>query len=403
MNTNHTPHDPLDAAEAALRELPLEVVPSAATLNHIANLARNAEAQSLSMKTASSTVRRWRRVAALLVTTAALIAVVIGVMYSPQTSFAFEDVVTAVRKSDTVSYTTVITPKNGPVSQTKTYHKGSLTQTVYADGSYSVMDIAGQKLLMVQPALKTAHLTHLGSKPENLPTMGESIIGWLKTAETTGKAVGEKTINGVRTLGFECAFGATTMTLWGDPKSKLPVQIEATIGSPSEPIHMVMREFDFNAALDDEDILFSTEVPAGFQTQETKQPAIDYAALAKLKPEEHVVRILKFYAKLHDGAFPERIDGPELIAKITSSAGDKRIEGPEFVNEVTMLAGSIGATWTFRQTLDKFGYVDTAHLNDADSIVFWYLPKGAEEYRVVFADLTIGDVTEEKLPKLPLK
>jgi len=45
----------------------------------------------------------------------------------------------------------------------------------------------------------------------------------------------------------------------------------------------------------------------------------------------------------------------------------------------------------------------TAHLNDADSIVFWYLPKGAEKYRVVYADLTIGDVAEEKLPKVPMK
>ena len=115
------------------------------------------------------------------------------------------------------------------------------------------------------------------------------------------------------------------------------------------------------------------------------------------------MRILKFYAKLHDGAFPERIDGPELVAKITSSAGEKRIEDPEFMKEFTTLAGSMGATWTFRQTLDKFGYLGTARLNDADSIVFWYLPKDAEKYRVVFADLTIGDVTEEKLPKVPMK
>ena len=136
---------------------------------------------------------------------------------------------------------------------------------VYADGSYSVMDMAGQKMLMVQPAMKTATLTHLGSKPENLPTMGDSIIAWLKTAETTGKAVGEKTIDGVRTLGFEAAFGATTMTLWGDPKTKLPVQIEATIGSPSEPIQMVMREFVFDAPL--EDALFSTDSPGRISTQ----------------------------------------------------------------------------------------------------------------------------------------
>lgn len=401
MNTNHTPHDSLDAAEAAVRELPPQIVPSAATLNRIATLAMNAESQTSTTTRASSTVRVWRKITALLLTSAALVLAFYVMTHTPQSTFAFEDVVTAVRKADTVSYTTVITPKNGQASQYKNYHKGTLTRMAYADGSYAVLDMAGQKMLMVQPTLKTATLTHLGNKPKDLPTMGDSIIAWLKTAETTGKAVGEKTIGGVRTLGFEAAFGATTMTLWGDPKTKLPVQIEATIGAPSEPMQMTMREFVFNAPL--EDALFYTEVPAGYQTQETKQPAVDYAALMKLPPEEHVVRILKFYAKLHDGAFPERIDGPELVSKITSSAGAKRIEDPQFMKEFTTLAGSMGAAWTFRQSLNKFGYLGTAHLNDADRIVFWYLPKDAEKYRVVYADLTIGDVTEEKLPKVPRK
>jgi len=401
MNTNHTPLDPLDVAEAALRDLPSHVVPSTAMLNRIAILAMNAETESPSTTSASSKVRGWRKAAAFLLNSAALVAAVYGLVHTPQSTFAFEDVVTAVRKANTVSYMTVLTPKNGPVSQSKNYHKGTLTRTVQADGSYMVMDMASQKMLMVHPGLKTATLTHLGSERQDVPPMGDSIIAWLKTAETTGKAVGEKTIDGVRTLGFEAVFGATTMTLWGDPKTKLPVQIEATIGAPSEPIQMVMREFVFNAPL--EDVLFSMDVPTGIQVKETKQPAIDYAALAKLPPEEHVVRILKFYAKLNKGTFPERIDGPELVAKITSSAGAEKIEDPEFDKEFTTLAASMGATWTFRQTLDKFGYIGTDHLNDADSIVFWYLPKDAQKYRVVFADLTIGDVTEEKLPKVPLK
>jgi hypothetical protein len=51
----------------------------------------------------------------------------------------------------------------------------------------------------------------------------------------------------------------------------------------------------------------------------------------------------------------------------------------------TTVSGHMGATWSFRQSLYKFGYLGTARLNDADSIVFWYLPKGAEKYRVVFA------------------
>jgi hypothetical protein len=272
---------------------------------------------------------------------------------------------------------------------------------VHADGSYSVTDIAGRKMLMVQPSTKTATLTQLGSAPKETPTMRDSIINWLKTAETTGKAVGEKTIDGVRTVGFEADFGATTFTLWSDPNTRLPVEIESMIGAPSEAIQMTMRDFVFDAPV--EDALFSTEAPSGYQLKEKQQPKVDFEALVKLPPEEHVVRILKFYSGLYDGSFPERIDGPELVSKITSRAGAKRLEDPAFMKEFTELSGSMGAAWTFRQSLNKFGYVGTGHLNDEDTVVFWYLPKGADKYRAVYADLTIKDVTEDKLPKLPAK
>ncbi|HUQ71265.1 MAG TPA: hypothetical protein VM165_17185 [Planctomycetaceae bacterium] len=400
MNTNHTPLDSLDAAEAALRDLPTHVTPSTATLNRIAALAAAAEAQPATASS-TTTARRWRNAAALLLASAASVLAIYGLMNTAQTSFAFEDVVKAVRQTGTVSYTTVITPKNGPASQIKNYCKGTLTRTVFPDGSYSVMDMAGQRMLMVQPGRKSATLTQLGNKAQDVPSMGNSIISWLKTAETTGKPVGEKTIDGVRTLGFEASFGAVTMTIWGDPKTKLPVQIDSQIGAPSEPIQTTMREFVFDAPLDD--ALFSTEPPAGYELREMKQPTIDLAALAKLPPEEHVVRILKFYAGLNDGAFPERIDGPELVSKLTSGAGAKRLEDPEFMKEFTTLAGSMGATWTFRTTLDKFGYLGTAKLGDKDSIVFWYLPKDAKQFRVVYADLTTGDVAEDKLPAVPAK
>src|SRR5437660_2341568 len=175
MNTNHSPQEPLDSAEAALRELPPHVVPSTDTLNRIATLAMNVEAQSMSTTPAPSIASRWRRLTALVLSSAALVAAFYSMMHTPQTTFAFEDVVTAVRKADTVTYTTVITPKTGPASQVKNYHKGTLTRTLHADGSYSVMDMAGQKMLMVHPARRTATLAHLGSKVEDLPTMGDSI------------------------------------------------------------------------------------------------------------------------------------------------------------------------------------------------------------------------------------
>jgi len=84
MNTNHTPLDPLDVAEAALRDLPSHVVPSTAMLNRIAILAMNAETESPSTTSASSKVRGWRKAAAFLLTSAALVAAVYGLVHTPQ-------------------------------------------------------------------------------------------------------------------------------------------------------------------------------------------------------------------------------------------------------------------------------------------------------------------------------
>lgn len=404
MNTNHAPLDLLDVAETALRDLPEQVTPSPATLNCIAALATAAETQSPLSAAATSAAAGWRKAVTILLASAATTLVCFALSNTAQTGFAFDDVVKAVRQAETVFYTTVITPKppkTGAATEVKTYHKGSATRTEHRDGSYTVIDPARQRMLSVQPGTKTASLTHLGNKSPDRPAMGNSIIHWMQTAETSGKAVGDKVIDGVRARGFEANFGPVTLTIWSNPQTKLPVAIESEIGSASDPSMSTMRDFVFNAPLDD--ALFSTEVPAGYTVKETQQPTIDMAAIVKLPPEEHVVRILKFYSALFDGAFPERIDGPELVSKITSGAGQKRLEDPQFMKEFTQLSGSMGAAWTFRTSLNKFGYRGAAKEGDKDTIVFWYQPEDAEKYRVVYADLTIGDAPAEKLPELPTK
>ena len=40
-------------------------------------------------------------------------------------------------------------------------------------------------------------------------------------------------------------------------------------------------------------------------------------------------------------------------------------------------------------------------LGDADKILFWYRPEGAANYRVIYGDLHVSDVTEDRLPEKP--
>lgn len=44
-----------------------------------------------------------------------------------------------------------------------------------------------------------------------------------------------------------------------------------------------------------------------------------------------------------------------------------------------------------------------AKLGDAKRAVFWYLPAGAEKYRVLYADLHWSDLASDQLPEQPKK
>ena len=113
--------------------------------------------------------------------------------------------------------------------------------------------------------------------------------------------------------------------------------------------------------------------------------------------EIHAVNILRVYAARFDGKFPKQIDDPALIATLGMSYAS---DVEEYKKVLAELTPSMGASWTFRTTLDKFGYSGAAKLGDADKIVFWYLPTGAKQFRVVYGDLRIGDVDADQLPKV---
>ncbi len=182
------------------------------------------------------------------------------------------------------------------------------------------------------------------------------------------------------------------MKVWGDPQTKLPVQIEYQVEIPSGLCSITMQDFKFDVEIDD--TLFSTIVPTGYVINEQSFPKVDLDQV-KLPPERHVVNILKFYASRFDGKFPKQYDDPGLTVRIINSYSSDLEAGKQALAE---LVPSMGASWIFRVSLDKLGYSNDAKLGDEDKIVFWYLPKDAKQYRVVFGDLRIGDVDADQIP-----
>ena len=55
---------------------------------------------------------------------------------------------------------------------------------------------------------------------------------------------------------------ATTSTIWVDPQTRLPVQVEITGKAGDKPFHSTIRDFELDPKLDDS--LFSQEPPQGY-------------------------------------------------------------------------------------------------------------------------------------------
>lgn len=409
MNKNlNDPHQgQLAKVETALRELAIPDGPSedvmSRTLAAVIDEAGGASPGSVATQSQQKS-RSWKGIAGITTLVAATILVVAGVaMFSPQETLAFEDLTKPFREAKTLVYDQVMVPagaSEAPEVKTRIYFKEpGLSRRELGGGSWMVHDIHQNTMLMVFANTKTATVTKTGKIPQKSLNSMETMAPtrWLKSASAEGEQVDSKMIEGVLAPGFRAQFGAVTMTLWGHPKTKRPLLIEMPLTVGETSYVLKMKNFQFDLPL--EDSLFSIEPPEGFRVERQEMPEIDYSLVSKLKPEEHVVRLLKYYSGLFDGAFPKMIDDPALSSALTSKLAEDGELSPEERNELFSMSPSMGTVWTYRQSLKGFGYAAGVKLGESERLVFWYRPEGSETYRAVFGDLRVENVPAERIPE----
>lgn len=117
-----------------------------------------------------------------------------------------------------------------------------------------------------------------------------------------------------------------------------------------------------------------------------------------LNPEKVAVALLRIFAEKTGGTFPRRLDDfTEFNEKKTHKRGE--LPDAETLRVVQSLTRFMMATRTLK---GGFGYrSEGVKLGDADKILFWYRPEGAADYRVIYGDLHVSDVTEDGLPEKP--
>jgi len=309
---------------------------------------------------------------------------------------AFAEVAQKLRDAQTLSYRTTTESPGflAPMKMRCLFKGASLMRGEVEGGVVSVVDGAQGKLLILDPATKTALL--LESKTPQAPLGPAAGIAERLRQLTEGdaKPLGEKTIGDVRALGYLVKKFGTDMTVWVDPATRLPIRIESSDRFQGKEIRATFTDFQIDPQIDDE--LFRLDPPPGYTLRKTESKALEMDAKDFLNPEKATESMLRTFAEKSGGTFPKRLDDlsefDELFPKKKGVVLD-----PEGLAAALAMTRFMMAT---RSLTSGFGYKsEGVKFGDAHKILFWYRPEGAPNYRVLYGDLHVSDVTVDKLPE----
>ena len=256
--------------------------------------------------------------------------------------------------------------------------------------------------------------------------------------------LGKKEIDGRQGVGFRINANGMDMTLWADPETAWPIRIEIVM-EMLDGARLVMNNFRYDVDLDPS--LFSLEPPAGYSTQ-----AMNMA----IPVEEDLLSTLRTIAEHGKGLFPAKLEmnkevmeaamagvRPEMdkltqdkleaeMNKVAAKYGGKDELRAKYGKDIppAIMAEIMKATMpliqeqtqkqmqeqmpltqkrmrgiTFYTMLNRENdphYVGGGvKLGTPDRPILWYKPTSAEKYRVIYADLSVKDMTPDDVKKLP--
>ena len=334
------------------------------------------------------------------VAAAVLVVAALGVHYMMAPSITFADVVKPLLNARTLILD-VIVNMDGPAVDEETdpvMHDiivGSRVRRVISTQGHivNIFDTESAKLLTLHTTGKIAVYSDIQGLVQDITQnyvvfLLDIITNLQNNPDFEVEELGEKEIDGQKVVGFL----ARGLTIWADAESALPVRIEA-----QEPqFSVVYKNFQFNIPVEELEPLVSMDVPDGYRLVESQKREFDM----RTPTEQDLVECLRIWAEvLLDGNFPETI-GMTTLTKILPQAEAKLTEWIASAEEGTQKGMALGKGMLFHMGLKDRHYAGNGvKLGEADKAIFWYLPEGAETYRVIYGDLSVKDVAPENLPK----
>jgi hypothetical protein len=159
------------------------------------------------------------------------------------------------------------------------------------------------KILTLEPMTKKAMLLTMTNMPKGKMSMDKDPFGWLRLLLSDARdkpdfkrePLGEKEIDGRRVVGFRVNTNGGVVSLWGDPKTGLPVRAEITM-TMFNNAKTTLSDFQFNVEMDES--LFSLEPPAGYTLQD--MGTIDMSPAE----EKDLIETFREYSKLKQAKQP---------------------------------------------------------------------------------------------------
>jgi outer membrane lipoprotein-sorting protein len=265
------------------------------------------------------------------------------------------------------------------------------------------------------------------------------------------ESLGKKEIDGREAVGFRTRANMMDMTLWADPGTARPIRIEIGMEMGAGGVVLVMSNFCYDVNLDPS--LFSLEPPEGYSTQTLE---------ATMPVEADLFTTLRAIAEHNNGMFPAKLAMTEEVMKALAPAHnpvmnadmdaamnaamekvaaryggkeglqarygkDKKLP-PEIMAEIMAEVKKATAPFTQKQSQEDMKtrlplqqrlmqgvtfYMMLKPENDPHYVgggvklgtpecpILWYKPTGAENYRVIYADLSVKDLTADEVQQLP--
>lgn len=326
----------------------------------------------------------------------------------------------------------------------------------------TIADSQAGKAVMLMPSLKIAvemdmkkynEDTKKSAKevpPDVFETVRRLVRKGSSGAGEKAEKLGKKEIDGHAAVGFHSHTEIGDMIVWADPATARPVRIELA-NDILAGVHMTISNFRYDVDLDPS--LFSLKPPEGYAVQ---------AWEVTMPVEEDLLGTLRTIAENNKGAFPAKLVINEEVMKalmagttsmpvmdkptmekleaeankvLAKYGGKEKLKAkygkdipPDIMAEL-MKSGMAIMQEQMQEQMQKQSqkqmplmqkrtqgiafyamlkpendphYVGGGvKLGTPDRPILWYKPTGAEKYRVVYADLSVKEMTPGEVKKLP--